>query len=254
MGWIEKEQPTPFDDQPLPGLYFLDGNILARIIGRDWTAGQKYPMIAFPSGTQCDLWETSNPDAAGIVHIFGELDLPIRDRRDRAFEHASTIAEACGYMARKVDVDRLEVQGHDTDEHVMIIYDNETGQMSDIQPIRSEAHTPPIHPAHQLMTDELREQLPELYSNEEIGLDALAPVKYFMPDGGWTWYASEFDGDDLLFGLVIGFDIELGYFSVRELQQIRGPLGLQIERDLYYEPRSLRELQDQHRRERGANY
>ena len=34
MSWIEKAQPTPFDDLPLPGLFFLDGDILARRIGR----------------------------------------------------------------------------------------------------------------------------------------------------------------------------------------------------------------------------
>jgi hypothetical protein len=92
---------------------------------------------------------------------------------------------------------------------------------------------------------------PELGANEEIGLEALARVKYFTPDSRWTWYASEFDGEDLFFGLVIGFEIELGYFSLRELQEARGPLGLHIERDLYYEPKSLRELREQHRRERG---
>lgn len=27
--------------------------------------------------------------------------------------------------------------------------------------------------------------------NEQIGLEALAPVKYFMRNGSWTWYASE---------------------------------------------------------------
>lgn len=247
MGWIEKERPTSFDNQPIPGLYFLDGDILARVIGRDWTSGQKYPMIAFPSGTQCDLWETSDPDAAGIVHIFGELDLPFRDRRDRAFEQASYIAEACGYMARKVDNDRLEVRGHDTDEHVIIIYDNETGQMSDIQPIRSETRQPIRMP---LLTDDIREQLPELYANEDLGLDAQAVVKFFTPDSNWTWYASEFDGQDIFFGLVAGHEVELGYFSLSELEQALGPLGLPIERDRYFEPTTLRDLQEQHRRDR----
>ena len=50
-----------------------------------------------------------------------------------------------------------------------------------------------------------REKLPELYRNEEKGLEALAPVKFFTPDGNWTWYASEFDREDLFFGLVSGF-------------------------------------------------
>jgi hypothetical protein len=34
-------------------------------------------------------------------------------------------------------------------------------------------------------------------SGEELGLDAHAQVKFFTPDSGWTWYASEFDGNDI---------------------------------------------------------
>ncbi|MCL6481523.1 MAG: DUF2958 domain-containing protein [Firmicutes bacterium] len=29
---------------------------------------------------------------------------------------------------------------------------------------------------------------------------------------------------------------ELGYFSLDELESIRGPLGLKVERDLYWKP------------------
>ena len=63
---------------------------------------------------------------------------------------------------------------------------------------------------------------------------------------------SEFDGDDIFFGLVIGLEIEFGYFSLSELQSVRGPLGLPIERDLHFEPKSLRELRDQHKKNRGG--
>jgi hypothetical protein len=54
-----------------------------------------------------------------------------------------------------------------------------------------------------LLDQESREKLPGLYSGEEKGLDALAQVKFFTPDSNWTWYASEFDGNDLFFGLVV---------------------------------------------------
>ena len=103
-----------------------------------------------------------------------------------------------------------------------------------------------------LLDQESREKLPELYSGEEQGLDALAQVKFFTPDAQWTWFASEFNKDDIFFGLVIGLEIELGYFSLSELQSVRGPLGLPIERDLHFEPKSLRELRDQHKKDRGG--
>jgi len=105
----------------------------------------------------------------------------------------------------------------------------------------------------ELLTPEIREALPLLYANEEEGLAAQALVKFFTPDSNWTWYASEFDGEDIFFGLVIGFEAELGYFSLQELQSVRGPLGLPIERDLHYKPRSLAELQS-HYQDKGYAY
>ncbi len=102
----------------------------------------------------------------------------------------------------------------------------------------------------ELLPKEMREQLPELYANEELGLAAQALVKYFTPDSNWSWYGSEFDGEDIFFGLVIGFVPELGYFSLKELQSARGSLGLPIERDLHFEPKSLGELRD-HYEEKG---
>ncbi len=98
-----------------------------------------------------------------------------------------------------------------------------------------------------LLDPDNREKLPALYSGEELGLMAIALVKFFTPDSNWTWYASEFDGEDLFFGLVSGFEVELGYFSLLELQSVKGSLGLPIERDLYYEPKTLKELMKKHK-------
>jgi hypothetical protein len=104
---------------------------------------------------------------------------------------------------------------------------------------------------HELLTQEIREKLPPLYANEEIGLDALAQVKFFTPDSNWTWYASEFDGEDIFFGLVSGFEVELGYFLLSELEAVSGPLGLPIERDLHYQPKKLKELMEMHTHNSG---
>jgi hypothetical protein len=45
--------------------------------------------------------------------------------------------------------------------------------------------------------------------------------------------------------------VELGYFSLKELKEVKGPMGLPIERDLYYEPKSQKELMELHRKQRG---
>lgn len=86
-----------------------------------------------------------------------------------------------------------------------------------------------------LLTKELRRTLPALYATENDS-DPIVRVKFFTPWTSWTWYATEFDGEDIFFGLVQGFEKEWGYFSLRELQELRGPAGLRIERDLYFEP------------------
>jgi Protein of unknown function (DUF2958) len=77
-------------------------------------------------------------------------------------------------------------------------------------------------------------------------------VKFFCPWNQWTWYAVEgsatcpecgaFDcneghGDKTeftFFGLVIGQERELGYFNLRELESVKGPGGLRIERDMHF--------------------
>ncbi len=92
------------------------------------------------------------------------------------------------------------------------------------------------------MTEELRKKLPKLYAQEKLGADAVAYVKYFTPDSNWTFYSTEFDGEDMFFGLVEGFEKELGYFSLSGLGSARGPMGLPIERDLYWKPKKLNEI------------
>jgi hypothetical protein len=91
---------------------------------------------------------------------------------------------------------------------------------------------------YDLMPAWLRAQFPPLYATERAP-DPVIIAKYFTPDAQWTWYATEFDGDDTLFGLVHGLEKELGYFSLAELRSVRGPFGLPIERDLYYSPTPL---------------
>lgn len=87
----------------------------------------------------------------------------------------------------------------------------------------------------------VRETLPSLGATEGKA-DPLCRVKFFYPDFSWSWYAIEFDGDDTCFGLVDGFEKELGYFRLSELLENRGKLGLEIERDLYFTPKRLSEL------------
>lgn len=63
-------------------------------------------------------------------------------------------------------------------------------------------------------------------------------VKFFNPCGIGTWYVfeAEKNGNDwTFFGLVDLYEKELGYFTLSELESIKLPFGLSIERDLYFE-------------------
>jgi hypothetical protein len=244
MSWSRKEQPSPFDTRPIEGLFFLDGDQLARTLKIDWTKGEKSPMIAFPSGLSFELWESSDPQG-GTVHLFGEMDLPLNDTRQSAYLLASGVAEEVGYVVQKRGETQLEIIGHDTDEYLRITYDDVARRMVNVEPVVQAERQQSQR--QQLLTDEIRAKLPPLGTNEHFGLNAVAQVKFFTPDGNWTWYATEFDGQDVFFGLVAGFEVELGSFSLSELQDVRGLFGLPIERDRYFEPTTLKELMKYHR-------
>jgi len=102
-----------------------------------------------------------------------------------------------------------------------------------------------------LLPIEIREQLPPLYAQDGKGGKAIAYLKLFTPSSSWTWYISE--GEPVLdeqsrevdfrfFGLVDGHEKELGYVLLSELEEVRGPMGLPIERDLYWEPKTLEDI------------
>lgn len=102
-----------------------------------------------------------------------------------------------------------------------------------------------------LLTQEIRKKLPPLYSQDGKGGKAIAYAKYFSPDSSYTLFATEGDpiqnenGNEVdfhFFGLVEGQFKELGYFSLSELESVRGPMGLPIERDLHWQPKTLEEI------------
>ena len=105
---------------------------------------------------------------------------------------------------------------------------------------------------HKLMTKDLADTIPALYANENVqDYDTvLAPAKLFSPYTGWRWYITEMDpATGLCFGLVEGFETELGYFDLTELAEAKvfGPVPA-VERDLYWKPTTLGEIKRNSRR------
>lgn len=91
-----------------------------------------------------------------------------------------------------------------------------------------------------LLTQALAKKLPALYAQDGKGMEATAYLKLFTPWTNWTWYATEYDPEQrVFFGLVVGHEAELGYFSLDELEAVQGPFGLKIERDMSFDPQPL---------------
>lgn len=87
-----------------------------------------------------------------------------------------------------------------------------------------------------LIPDDIRQRL-LANGSAERETDHVPVVKLFNPCGAATWLITEMMPDgDTLFGLCdLGIGCpELGYVSLAELESVRGPLGLGIERDLHF--------------------
>lgn len=94
-----------------------------------------------------------------------------------------------------------------------------------------------------LITKALAKKMPKLYETEHTATeDKVAVAKFFHPASDWTWYVIEYDGNDLCWGLVSGNEKEFGYFSISELEAVRGPFELCVERDIFFRPVRVAEL------------
>lgn len=97
---------------------------------------------------------------------------------------------------------------------------------------------------HKLLPKDVAAKLPPLGATENED-DPLVVVKFFSPYTGWTWYAteggiSETTGEYVFFGFVRGFEGELGYFALSELEEATAFGGVPaVERDLYWKPAKL---------------
>ena len=101
-----------------------------------------------------------------------------------------------------------------------------------------------------LLTQEIKKRIPALYHNEVNKTptqDMMVYARYFCPWNMWVWLAIEMAKDEgLFYGYVIGHFAEFGYFLLEELESVRGPMGLRIERDLSFRPCPLWQAAPEH--------
>ena len=94
-----------------------------------------------------------------------------------------------------------------------------------------------------LLTNEQLKSIPNLYETENQE-EKICYVKLFLPNSNWTWYIIEIDKQDnnTCFGFVDGLEQELGYFTIRELENLRGQFGLKVELDSSFTPTQLSKI------------
>jgi len=96
------------------------------------------------------------------------------------------------------------------------------------------------HKMNDLIPEEIKKQIPPLYTTEDQK-NPIAFCKIFL-DSSWSWYITELSIDgNICFGYVVSpfCDGELGYFSLEEINAIKGSLGIGAERDLQFKPTPL---------------
>jgi hypothetical protein len=95
-----------------------------------------------------------------------------------------------------------------------------------------------------LMTQAQKNKMIKNHNDQDGSKDFKAVIKLFDPTGSGTWYLSELDPNtNIAFGLCdLGYP-ELGYVSLDELSNLKVKMGLGIERDLYFTPKTFDELQ-----------
>jgi hypothetical protein len=91
----------------------------------------------------------------------------------------------------------------------------------------------------QVQTKKLLANCREQIVNNDAGhsdIDFKPVVKLFTPDAQRTWLLTELGNDDIAYGLCdLGMGTpERGYVCMREIRELRGPLGLSVERDLHF--------------------
>ena len=100
--------------------------------------------------------------------------------------------------------------------------------------------------AFNLMPKAIQKQIPKLYAKEkELIGDRMAYARYFFPAGAYTAYLLEYDPKERIgfAAVTMGYGWELGNISLDEMAEVN-VMGLQMERDLYFSPCKLHEIEE----------
>ena len=91
------------------------------------------------------------------------------------------------------------------------------------------------------MTKEIKKKAQKQF-DDGSDMEQMVVAKYFDAMGGWKWFLMNMHKDeDYCWGIVKGHEVEMGSFSIKELQS----MSPRIQRDLYFEPVKASEVWEQ---------
>ena len=102
-----------------------------------------------------------------------------------------------------------------------------------------------------LLMQEIREKLPPLHAQESQGSKAIAHLRLFVPGSSFAWYLIEGSpvtddaGNELdleFYALVEGQFRDIYYVCLSQIENVADSLGLPIELDLSWQPKTLEEI------------
>lgn len=91
------------------------------------------------------------------------------------------------------------------------------------------------------LADEVRE-LPNLEAQYSKGGHVIAHARIFNPKSGTVWYAAEFDGEDVFFGIIEERVKRLGYFTRSAIENECTSNGGRVQRDRDWKPTEIEKI------------
>ena len=103
----------------------------------------------------------------------------------------------------------------------------------------------------ELLTQEIRNQIPELTSQEELE-DPVVYVKFFVPLSNRVWLATEGEpvldeiGEEIdfeFFGRIHGREVQWGSWTLNDLLAVKDTSGsVDVKRDPHFDPKPISEI------------
>lgn len=228
-------------------------------VGTDLIILQKQSGKGVSNDIERSFIETTNEDIS-INSLFTDMSRNIYTTRDRGTDlygkpawimrHEGGIegmaSDLRDELSKQIGQSAFDVSFFHGKESKKTIFAFPETELAAVEPVALARED--THNAYELIPNKLKERIPELYATDDgnpIG-DKTAYLRFFFPMRAYTSYVLEHDpktGDLFTLATMDGRNWELGYASLEEIQSLQIH-GLKVERDLYFKPAQLKNIQE----------